>query len=562
MQTNSYKNDLKKIAWGYVFICFDINLGTVSIMPAWIGFILILQALRGVVCREPAAKLLRPFAYVLIVIEGIRWLLSWGGGGIPLPWVSIMAGIVTVYFHFQLLTNLADIAEREGSYYSKRIRLLRNLQVISVTGGIFFDTGLVFPAWTVMVWALVFLRLFTMIGLVWTLFCYAGEADFQIEIPQHVRYILDALHDGGYEACIVGGCVRDALMGKQPHDWDICTSALPHETKEVFRHLKTVDTGIAHGTVTLIWENTPVEITTYRVDGDYEDGRHPKEVAFTRSLEEDLARRDFTINAMAYDPAKGIIDLYGGRKDLQEGLIRCVGEPSKRFQEDGLRIMRGLRFGSVLDFVIESATAEAMEREKFRLQHISKERIHAELDRLLQGTGADRILGGYTDILRQGAPGIELPQQELSQLPRALPVLLAEVFPKETEAHLRDLKYDNHTIRLSGTLSRLKGTPAPIEPQQEMIRFLHRYGKEAALLHYAREGGEAAAEMGWLVEENPCYRVEDLDISGHDLIGLGMDPGSEIGETLEKLLELVIEEKVKNQRENLLAAAKEAIRYA
>lgn len=391
--------------------------------------------------------------------------------------------------------------------------------------------------------------------------CNAETHQLYIEIPAYVQEILDALTTAGHEAYIVGGCVRDALMGRRPEDWDVCTSALPEETKAVFAEEKTIDTGIAHGTVTVVQEPQSVEITTYRIDGEYEDGRHPKEVVFTRSLKEDLARRDFTMNAMAYHPDKGVIDLYGGRDDLQNGLIRCVGEPAKRFREDALRIMRGLRFAATMGFDIEPATANAMDAEKDGLETISKERINVELTKLLLGDEADPIVNHYMNVLEMAAPGIRLPKTALQQLPKNPAIRLAEVFPKDTARYLRQLKYDGNTTRWARVLSRLKDTPAPIQQKKEMVRFLQKHGEIITVLHYARAGETEVVALGRLLEQKPCYRLQDLDISGNDLMEMGMQSGPAMGDVLKKLLDLVIEEEIKNERDALLAAAKEEIAY-
>ena len=381
--------------------------------------------------------------------------------------------------------------------------------------------------------------------------------NFEINIPDFVEDVLNRLTEAGYEAYIVGGCVRDALMGRTPGDWDVCTSALPEETLAVFAGEKTIETGIKHGTVTVMSQGQPVEITTYRIDGEYEDGRRPKEVEFTRCLEEDLARRDFTINAMAYHPKTGIVDLYGGRDDLKVGLIRCVGEPSRRFKEDGLRIMRGLRFASVLDFSIEPKTDQAMRQLKDNLNQVSKERINVELSKLLLGSKADAILAVFIEILEVAAPGIEIPKRSLQCLPANLPIRLAAVFPKDTGKWLRELKYDGNTIRLARVLSRLDGTPALTEPKLEMLKFLHRYGEKTTILHYARAGEKELEALVQLLKEEPCYEYRHLAINGDDLIEAGIDRGPKLGDALDRLLNLVIEGEVENEKEALLAALKE-----
>lgn len=211
-----------------------------------------------------------------------------------------------------------------------------------------------------------------------------------ITMPKQVRQIIDTLQEHGYEAYAVGGCVRDAILGREPQDWDITTSALPPQVKALF--CRTIDTGIVHGTVTVMLDKIGFEVTTYRVDGKYEDGRHPTEVSFTASLEEDLKRRDFTINAMAYNEKDGLVDLFGGEEDLQKGIIRCVGAAKERFSEDALRILRAFRFSAQLDFSIEEETLTAAKELAETLKKISAERIYAELIKLLVSDHPGRLL--------------------------------------------------------------------------------------------------------------------------------------------------------------------------
>ena len=379
------------------------------------------------------------------------------------------------------------------------------------------------------------------------------NSQFHIEIPSYVQAVLDTLNAAGHEAYIVGGCVRDALMDRTPKDWDVCTSALPEETKAAFAGEKTIDTGLQHGTVTVMYEAQPVEITTYRIDGEYKDGRHPEAVAFTRSLKEDLARRDFTINAMAYHPQTGLVDPFGGRTAIADKTLRCVGESEKRFDEDALRIMRGLRFAAELGFDIEEETLNAMRSCKDGVGKVSKERINVELSKLLMGEFADTVLEKNGELLEDIVEGLQA--VPVSQLPQNLAIRLAEVFPKDTGKYLRLLKYDGSTIRYARVLSRLRDTPAPTEPKKEMVRFLHKHGEVITAMHYARAGREELVALGHLLEQKPCYRYSDLAIGGNDLIEVGMNPGPALGETLKKILELVIEEEIENERETLLKAA-------
>ena len=220
-----------------------------------------------------------------------------------------------------------------------------------------------------------------------------------IRMPADAQGLIQRLNDAGYEAYAVGGCVRDSLLGLQPKDWDICTSALPQQTLQVFGGCHVVETGLKHGTVTVVLHHVPYEVTSFRVDGSYADHRHPDSVSFVSDVSEDLARRDFTVNAMAWHPQLGLTDLFGGREDLKNGVLRCVGVPAARFEEDALRILRALRFSSVYDFMIEPETAAAIHALHPTLAHVAGERIHAELAKLLCGRAVGRILREYTDVI-------------------------------------------------------------------------------------------------------------------------------------------------------------------
>lgn len=228
-----------------------------------------------------------------------------------------------------------------------------------------------------------------------------------ITLPDKVGLIIQKLTDEGFEAYAVGGCVRDSLLGKEPNDWDITTSAMPSDVKSIFR--RTVDTGIQHGTVTVMFGKVGYEVTTYRIDGKYEDGRHPKEVTFTASLEEDLKRRDFTINAMAYNDETGIVDLFDGLKDLDRGIIRAVGDPYDRFNEDALRILRALRFAAQLDYEIDEETLKAVRELAPNLKKISAERIRIELQKLLVSSHPEKI----TEVYKTGISKVILPELDL-----------------------------------------------------------------------------------------------------------------------------------------------------
>ncbi len=274
-----------------------------------------------------------------------------------------------------------------------------------------------------------------------------------IQIPPHAERILTLLNQAGYKAYVVGGCVRDALLSKTPKDWDICTSALPDEMERVFQGFRVVETGLKHGTLTVVLDGIPYEITTFRVDGAYTDHRHPDGVTFVTDVREDLARRDFTVNAMAYHPAEGLIDAFGGQEDLRRGVIRCVGQPEERFREDALRILRALRFASVYGFTIDEETAKAAHELKETLSLVAAERIRAELGKLLCGQGCGNILRAYRDILGQ-------------ILPQLVPMF---DFPQCTPHHRFDVW--EHTVRSVENV-----------PATEVLRFtmlLHDAGKPA-----------------------------------------------------------------------------------
>ena len=228
-----------------------------------------------------------------------------------------------------------------------------------------------------------------------------------LNIPSKAKTIITLLENAGFEAFCVGGAVRDSIMGLNPTDWDITTSASPEDTVMVFKDYKTVDTGLKHGTLTVVIDKTPFEVTTYRVDGDYNDNRHPENVHFTKNLSDDLSRRDFTVNALAYNDKTGLVDLYGGQEDIYNSIVKTVGNPSARFQEDGLRIMRALRFASVLGFTIESETAKAIHDNKDLLKNISAERLAVELTKLVCGKNAFNILMEYWDVLSVFIPEIK-----------------------------------------------------------------------------------------------------------------------------------------------------------
>ena len=441
------------------------------------------------------------------------------------------------------------------------------------------------------------------------------RTDVKMEIPSKVEFIINTLESAGYEAYAVGGCVRDTLLLRMPNDWDITTSAKPEQVKALFR--RTVDTGLAHGTVTIMLEKEGFEVTTYRVDGEYEDGRHPKEVSFTASLEEDLKRRDFTINAMAYNPKRGLVDLFGGQEDLENKIIRCVGDPLERFTEDALRIMRAVRFSAQLGFSLEEKTKNALSVLAPNLKHVSAERIQVELVKLLVSPHPDYLRIAYeTGITKEFLPEfdrcMETPQNtphhcynvgehilhSLLYVPAdkilRLTMLLhdigkpmvrttdengtdhfkthAQVGEKMGKDILQRLKFDNDTINKVCRLIRwhdLRPSPSPkavrkavntigedLFPMWMEVQYADNKAK-SDYLQAEKIARQAGVRKTWeqIVEEGQCVSLKTLAVTGKDLIQAGMKPGKEMGAVLQSLLEKVLDDPKLNQKETLLALA-------
>jgi tRNA nucleotidyltransferase (CCA-adding enzyme) len=390
-----------------------------------------------------------------------------------------------------------------------------------------------------------------------------------ISYPREIGVALERLYEAGHEAYIVGGALRDALLGRKAGDFDITTSAMPEETQAVFADFKTIETGLKHGTLTVLIDGMPIEITTYRVDGDYTDSRHPSSVRFTRTLSEDLLRRDFTVNAMAYSRRGGFVDLYGGREDLGARLIRAVGEPKKRFSEDALRILRAFRFCSKLGFDIEKNTLSAISACREGLGRISAERIAVELRGILEGENAYHALtlmkaSGVWELVLRGAKISEA----VCRLPRVFEVRLAFLM-RETEltalsAYLHDLKLSNQSIsKVIRLCTMIKETPVAAEPA--VRRLLARVGDdfEHLMAMYAVLGKESEAKQithmaAECIARGDCLRIADLAIDGKDVAALGKK-GKEIGQTLDALLEMVLDEPRLNTRQTLLAMIKESL---
>lgn len=390
-------------------------------------------------------------------------------------------------------------------------------------------------------------------------------------LPRPVEKILSRFDEGGYRADIVGGCVRDKLLFKEPNDYDITTNATPDAVKVLFSDCRTVDTGIKHGTVTLLFEGGAYEITTWRVEGKYLDNRRPSSVSFAKDISEDLSRRDFTVNAIAYSYTYGLTDLFGGREDIEAKILRSVRDPTARFREDALRILRALRFSATLGFAIEENTARAIRAEKALLHNISAERIYQELCKLLSGDMAESVLSEYAEVISEVIPAFKtasatplLPFVTKSTDARLLSLLYRAASTPEERVRISDETLT--ALRTDGAIRRLAKAvlslgDAPYGKPKELLRLLYRLGEGGALayLEMRRALGEstegATQELSRLLAEGRPYRIRDLAIGGDALLSLGVLP-NEIGLTLEKLLFAVIDERVENTAESLMEYCK------
>ena len=434
----------------------------------------------------------------------------------------------------------------------------------------------------------------------------------KIDLPENVKRIIDDLSNAGFEAYAVGGCVRDSILGRIPNDWDITTSAKPEEVKKVFK--RTVDTGIKHGTVTVLMGRETYEVTTYRIDGEYEDSRHPKSVEFTANLKEDLLRRDFTINAMAYNDTDGLVDIFGGLEDIESKTIRCVGVAKERFTEDALRLLRAIRFAAQLGYRIEDETYKAIGELSETLSKISAERIQAELNKILLSDNPAMLKTAYeTGLTKEFIPELDKCFETKQNNPHhcftvgdhiiksveniektkalRLTMLLHDIAKPEclktdengidhfhghqikssekAKEILRRLKYDNDTIDRVGILvkyhdERLEGGT------KIMRRAMNRIGADAfpdifkvwradldAQSDYMREEKIARlnrniADYEEIVKNEECVRLKDLAVGGRDLIDNGIESGPLLGEILNKMLEDVIDNPEHNSKEYLL----------
>lgn len=426
--------------------------------------------------------------------------------------------------------------------------------------------------------------------------------NIRIELPEKVSYIIDELTKNGYEAFAVGGCVRDTILGRNPNDWDITTSARPEDVKAIFS--RTIDTGIEHGTVTVMLNREGFEVTTYRIDGEYEDNRHPKEVVFTPVLKEDLRRRDFTINAMAYNNRAGIVDEFGGIEDLRNGVIRCVGMPKERFNEDALRILRAVRFAAQLNFTIDSYTADAIKKLSENLVNISRERIQAEMEKLLMSPYPEKIRTAYElgitkwvipefDVLMEttqdskhhiynvGEHTIKVLQNiEADHYLRWAAFLHnigkpSEVGEKISVSILKGLKFDNKTVKIVSRL--VKYHDYRIEPDEVNIRkavvevgndifpYLLKLMRAdlSCKSSYSIESAvpvldEIEKIYRMVVERGDCLSRSEMAVNGRDLIEWGFERGEEVGKGLDFLFESVIKNPELNTKEQLYQIIKKS----
>ena len=374
-------------------------------------------------------------------------------------------------------------------------------------------------------------------------------------LPESAAYVLEKLENAGFEAYVVGGCVRDALLGLEPKDYDVCTNALPEQTETAFAGERVIETGLIHGTVTVLIGGQPFEVTTYRVDGDYADHRHPDGVQFVRDLESDLQRRDFTVNAMAYSPRRGLRDPFGGQEDLKRRCIRCVGEAEKRFEEDALRILRALRFAAVYGFDIEKRTADAARARKDELQYVARERVTAELGKLLCGQAAEEIAFAFSDVLC-AAMNVLPDAQGLNRVPPELPLRLAHVlrYAPQPERALNALRLDKETLRAVAELLAMRNRTAP-QNDADVRRLLREAGCERAL-QLCRLKGWDTAPVECVLARGDCWNLKQLAVGGRDMQQLGLR-GKEVGAMLNRLLDQVVEGTLPNDADALLKWAKQ-----
>ncbi len=445
--------------------------------------------------------------------------------------------------------------------------------------------------------------------------------NFKINIPHNANTIIHALQDNCHTAYIVGGCVRDSIMGRNPHDWDICTSATPTQMLEIFKGYRVIETGLKHGTITIVIDGEQYECTTYRIDGEYTDSRRPDSVTFTANLTEDLKRRDFTVNAMAYNDKEGLVDPFGGREDIERKTIRCVGSPDERFGEDALRIMRAVRFSAQLGFSIEPDTAASMVKLSENLKNIAIERINVELCKMIVSPTAAHLISQYADVFVKFIPelspmrGFEQnnPHHQhdvffhtihaLENCPSFdLTTRLAVLFHDFGKPHcyqdgedgirhfkghpkvsadmadeiMKRMKFDNETR--NNVVQLVFYHDSTFEVGKKYVkRWLNKVGVEQfhRLLNVRRADLKGQREnydkisysklnlieqmIDEVLQENQCFALKDLAVNGKDLIEIGFKADKKLGEILNSLLEGVINEEYENDKEILLNIARERL---
>lgn len=387
-----------------------------------------------------------------------------------------------------------------------------------------------------------------------------------IQLPAPVRYAMNALTRAGHQAYIVGGSVRDVLLGKEPHDYDITTSALPEEMLELFSRDRLLTNGMKHGTVTLIKYGTPIEMTTFRIDGEYSDGRHPDAIEFTGNLYEDVARRDFTVNALCWNPETGLIDYVDGEEDIRNRIIRCVGDPDRRFTEDALRILRALRFSSVLDFDIDPVTAESAVDFRGLLDKIAVERILVELKKLLAGARAEQVLLQFRPVFEVILPELSgltadqymLAARRVSLTPPApelrLAALLYGMEPEKVAECAMRLKFSKASRKFIEQIGLNASRPLPMN-RPDMRRMLGEMGEELLAGLIELRNADMRAMCHLVIQQNDCVSIRQLAVGGEDVFAAGVSR-KKTGQCLSFLLSEVIEDRLPNEKEALIEAAK------
>lgn len=440
---------------------------------------------------------------------------------------------------------------------------------------------------------------------------------FNIKIPSDVLSIIQRLNNEGYESYIVGGCVRDAILGKEPHDWDICTNAIPEDVMDIFKDENVIPTGLQHGTVTVCINSIPYEITTFRIDGEYSDNRRPDSVKFSANINEDLGRRDFTMNAIAYNPNIGLIDPFGGVNDIKNRIIRCVGNPDKRFNEDALRMLRAMRFASTYGFLIQQDTENSLHKNKELLNNIAYERVCSELVKMLMGEGVLQVLLAFDDVMATIIPEIKpcigfnqnnkyhqytiydhIAHAVANDISKDISIKVALLLhdigkpscysEDENGGHfyghsipshdlaecvLDRLRFDNKTK--SEVAELVLYHDSDIAPTHKTVRrWLNKIGetrlRQLIFVKMADASAHKEGTFEWrikqyevlqsiideVIAQDQCFKLRDLAVNGEDLISIGYIQGKELGDMLRRLLSLVIEGKAENDRDKLLDIAK------